>query len=61
MKFGTAIIGDDFHVFRATLILSEVRLGWVRARVGYPITPTTTDDSKQLSCCPAPGWERGAS
>ena len=38
IKFGTAIIGDDFHVFRSTFILSEVRLGWVQARVGYPIT-----------------------
>ena len=39
IPFGTANIGDYFHVFRWTFILSEVRLGWVKARVGYPITP----------------------
>ena len=39
ISFGTANIGDYFHVFRWTFILSEVRLGWVKARVGYPITP----------------------
>ena len=39
ISFGTASIGDYFHVFRWTFILSEVRLGWVRARVGYPKTP----------------------
>ena len=39
ISFGTANIGDYFNVFRWTFILSEVRLGWVKARVGYPITP----------------------
>ena len=39
IPFGLANIGDYFHVFRWTSILSEIRSGWVKVRVGYPITP----------------------
>jgi len=37
IKFGTAIIGDDFHVFRSTfnLFRSKVRLGQGQGRVSY--------------------------
>ena len=39
IPFGLANIGDYFHVFRCTFILSKVRLGWVKDRIGYHITP----------------------